>query len=446
MEILDSLNNPYHYQLSPEELFEYRVQRLLWILTSKEKAVLTRPPRSLRPYPDFFIPQGLAVLGTQKISTYVEASINYTPPKLKALDDSLKKFCRHYALFFVFPGKNYKKYLKFHCLPSYIHFLSFSELCHFACSKGDITRANQVGYSGLRNRFSWSFCDENTFSLKESEKIVRGLSKNRKLAIVLGTGISLELGADSWNKLVSDMMGCLNPKFVHNASTICDKLGNSPYSESLFAKLILTKVKNQDTYYNLLRSCVYGNFAGSFPKTSTLYSTAVFVKKHAPLVLSFNYDDFLERQMAIVHCPMKECWRKTDMAKEPFDYSKIYHVHGFLPNKERLSRKLEESIVLNEDEYFNFYESKLVDPRREMLIRVIQEKNCLFVGTSLSDIFFHGLLKKYSGAGFSHFAMINGKGLNKKEKGYLWRFFQCIHTYTMFYDSFESIKKALRRL
>jgi len=436
----------YRFDSTPNELFERRVEALLWREVSKEHGVLVPGRISPSISADFFIPHGLKILGTENIPTYVEALPSIDFSFVLNLRRSIAKKNSNFVLFVVYErgpvldhelainGGLEVRALSFHSLLVKIGYQVTTDSNHHST------------VSKTASRFGGIVPDLQKAPLLSVETYLANLVYHGQLALILGTGISADFGADLWGKLMSNLLDYLNPTFIKNISGVCGLLGNSVYSESLLTRLILTKARNKDIYYRALHSCIYRKFTGFFPDTSMLYGTAVFIKKHSPMVLTFNYDDYLEQQMSQLKSPMKACWNKTEIAKQSGNPKRIFHVHGYLPFGGKITSKIKDSIVLNEDDYYDFYQNSVVDPRRRLLSNVIAKKNCLFVGTSLSDIFFHVLLKGSSGAGTPHFVMLNGGGLNKAEKDYVREFFEHLHTRAMFYDSFDAITSALKRI
>jgi len=162
-----------------------------------------------------------------------------------------------------------------------------------------------------------------------------------------------------------------------------------------------------------------------------------------PVYLTTNYDDFMTRALSRQHRdPKREICRWNTLARnipsrfddgyEPTPANPVvFHLHGHT--------ELPSSIVLTEDDYFDF----LVNVSREPLLippriqKALTETSVLFIGYGLADWNFRVLLQGLSrfmekGLGRTHIAVMmppnvpNSETQQKKAQEYLSQYYQNI--------------------
>ena len=161
-----------------------------------------------------------------------------------------------------------------------------------------------------------------------------------------------------------------------------------------------------------------------------------------PIYLTTNYDDFMTRALARtkIRDPKREICRWNTIARnEPSRFDDgyeptaanpvVFHLHGHT--------QLPASIVLTEDDYFDFLvnvaSDPLVIPRR--IQKALTETSVLFIGYGLADWNFRVLLQSLyrymeKGLGRRHFAVmltpniLNSEAQQEKAQKYLSNYYE----------------------
>lgn len=175
-------------------------------------------------------------------------------------------------------------------------------------------------------------------------------------ALVLGAGISVDPGAQSWDSLLNQFTTELEQKkLIDDSNALSKKIGGSSLITAQFCKELYS---TEDDYYWAIHE---GLYAKRKPLNSkyTIYHIAQIIskcqwKKHFR-VLTYNYDDYLETYLKsekISHCTLYNEESEID-ASLP-----IYHVHGYMPQVKVKSHMLDshkKSIFLTEQNYNDLY-------------------------------------------------------------------------------------------
>ncbi len=178
-------------------------------------------------------------------------------------------------------------------------------------------------------------------------KILKNALSNNQLTLVCGAGISIAPGIPTWK---------------------------GKYLRLTLGKDFERKVKNQ-LYSNLKKDAL------STPMLNAISGLARPKRSGVRLesVITFNFDDLIESKLSrdnINHCSIWKEGQSHDTNELP-----IYHVHGFLPNKDEIDSP---NLVFSEESYH----SQFIDPyswSNLTQLNAFSSNICLFVGLSLSD-------------------------------------------------------------
>lgn len=223
-----------------------------------------------------------------------------------------------------------------------------------------------------------------------------------KLGIVLGAGISINIGLPDWNELVAKISQ--RDDIIKLGITI--DLKNDPISNAqlLFQAYKASKLKNaskEDKSYNRIemiikagwREIVHDTLYNHIPERideivhedDYLWSLIRVIKK-TPMTVNYNFDDTLQRMIS--HKKTEEDSRgyetlwNTNIYMYPKSSCVLYHPNGYLPYK--LSEHPSENIVFQEDSFAD----QLIDSingHYNVLLDYFTHNTCLLIGLSLCD-------------------------------------------------------------
>ena len=270
-------------------------------------------------------------------------------------------------------------------------------------------------YLSLEKIGELSTLNEESFKRELENRIKQ--DNDYPVSVIIGNGVSIPFGSDSWTNLSDYLFDYLTPKYVDNPDRVRATIGNSHFSNTLITKRLIDPKK----YYEALYSCVYRKYEKSMHRQGTIVNAIVKSKKRYPSLnlVTYNYDEFIEEEykketgktLSSVAGPKKDA-----MTAEP----KIKHVHGLLPYK---SPSTHTNIVLTQEEYFETYNLK------KNSWTVLTQKDalqglCLFVGSSMSDLFQMSLINEVKQSNYQNnstrtvekwFCLMCIKGLSPKD-------------------------------
>ncbi len=229
----------------------------------------------------------------------------------------------------------------------------------------------------------------NAHSLTRQE-IVRKLSKSlegKKLVFVLGAGVSMGFGLPNWDTLLQKLMITTIEK-EQNVSTVLSKLFSNIFAPSpLIAGRYLQKYYDEKklSFEEAVRKVLYEEL--DITKPSDLMNEIVnfcVAPGNSPSldsIITYNFDDILEQRLSKVGVaiPYKSIY---GIGMKPSKHLQIYHVHGFLPHKGKLTES--NQVTFGESIYHKQY-SDIYSWNNIVQINKFRDFNCLFIGSSLTD-------------------------------------------------------------
>ena len=173
--------------------------------------------------------------------------------------------------------------------------------------------------------------NENDFENKSRDNVVvlqQEIETNDNFAIVLGAGVSIDLGAKSWDDLLLHFETELKKSYVmDNVEALCKKVGGSSL---ITAQLCKDLYKNDNDYYWAIHTGLYGTslvkLAYEIDEIVKIIQKSIY-KKHFR-VLTYNFDNYLEQRLDKAGLGFNVLFDKDGIVNEKLS---IYHVHGFLP-------------------------------------------------------------------------------------------------------------------
>lgn len=281
------------------------------------------------------------------------------------------------------------------------------------------------------------------------------IENKRNPAIFVGNGVSISFGSDPWNKLSSNIFDYLCPFYIDDPENVRSAIGSSNYSTTFIAKSTLSK----DLYKNALIHGIYRKYDYHVMHTSEtfLHSVAEAKYRHQDMpFITYNYDYFIENDLKIYHPELafKSCSNGQDDSK--FSEPKIIHIHGKI--KDRISSI--NDIILTDDEYYEAYNYNIFNSNYSWVVRkqkeILENYTCLFVGSSMSDVFQIGLIqdlrkeinKKEDGNSsyWKCFALMCSKNMSDKDLLLVHNYFTFKGIYAIFCKKFEDLPIKLIEL
>ena len=237
----------------------------------------------------------------------------------------------------------------------------------------------------LRNNLTHTFTRT---SRGDITKELKQCYKKEKLVLVLGAGVSMSFGLPSWEILLQKLMVETLQK-DKSASSVLSKLFAKIFNPSpLIAGRYLQKYfeKNNQSFEEEVRNILYQEIERKTPSLLmdeiVRYCIAPGKSPNLNSIITYNFDDIVEQsiQKSGLDLPFKPIFGNgvdVDAGELP-----IYHVHGYLPEKEELTEA--NQITFGEKIYHKQY-TDIYSWNNIVQINKFRENNCLFIGTSLTD-------------------------------------------------------------
>jgi hypothetical protein len=218
--------------------------------------------------------------------------------------------------------------------------------------------------------------------VKQIEDFV-GSCENRKLVLVLGSGVSSNFGLPRWNELLN----CLLPK-VWSEGFHCDPSDTKLLTESLTdstpnpvvtARFIRHLAKER--FSETVRNQLYLQLKQDEKSISWLSEITVLCQsKRVDSIITYNFDDVLEQHLAENKVNFTSIYEHN--ANLISGSLPIYHVHGLL--QQHFQATEDTHIIFSEEDYHEQYHEPY---NWNTLIQLDKYRTmpCLFVGTSLTD-------------------------------------------------------------
>ena len=309
----------------------------------------------------------------------------------------------------------------------------------------------ELRFSNLENKFDIDELTPERISKENSElfkRYVKGyeLDDNYKgAALILGNGVSIPFGADSWDRLVDNLLDVMVPYHIDDSKRIRNALSNSTYAMSSFAKGTLQRDELTALYNDTLYSSIYRKYHSLMAKEETLAKVIAEGKyKHMKMpIYTYNYDTFVEQQYT--HDYHKDLFHRSSDEYTSGKDDIVIHLHGFVGYS---TRKVK-GIVLTDKEYFDAYLSNPSSTVRKAQEYVLSHYKCLFVGSSMSDLFQMSIIQdiaKKQGKDWCCFALMCFHGLSLNEKIQMLRYYREKGIYIILADDFKDMPSVLREL
>jgi len=234
--------------------------------------------------------------------------------------------------------------------------------------------------------------DDEKQKIKQSyiEKIKQAY-QNEDIVLFLGAGVSIDAGVPLWSGLIKKLLIHMinskvnNRKLSEKETEMLNNLAyknqeNSPLTQMRYIKSAFT----DEEYYELVHDVLYSRPL----KTETKLLDAL-AKISAPQrayngirsIVTYNFDDLLERKFAEKEIEFNTVYQEDDMAA--MNKLNIYHVHGYLPFKWN-GFDVDTNLIFSEEDYHKVYRDAFSWSNLTQL-NAFRDSTCLFIGCSLTD-------------------------------------------------------------
>lgn len=265
--------------------------------------------------------------------------------------------------------------------------------------RGSIKSFSEYALEVLENRTLIDI-SERLFSkrvpLDEQISKINNFLINRDLVLVLGAGVSVDHNLPDWDSLLQKLListiqqGTRQDKYK---SKVLSKIFTSifPLTPLIAGRYLqnffMLSDKSDDLKFEkAVRNAIYSEIDLSVEsnlfKEIRQFCIAPGNSPNLDSIITYNFDDLLEKYLNNIDIDiLYESIYAPGMNPKPNSLP-IYHVHGYLPEKVSLS--LKNKITLSEDIYHQQY-SDIYGWSNLVQLNKFNEKNCLFIGTSLTD-------------------------------------------------------------
>jgi hypothetical protein len=219
--------------------------------------------------------------------------------------------------------------------------------------------------------------------------------RNKRLAIIVGAGVTLSATADSsgkplsrvtWTGLIQNGLDFLVgegyvDRLNHGTKPAYEALQNPDINGMLDAANILSSQLRQHGQFPTWLQSVFGSLDQDVRHPAILEALKK-LHDNGAILLTTNYDDILEKYCGLRHIGRSKI---EDIVKfRRGDLGGVFHVHGSYHDPQE--------VVLDTTGYYQIKES---DEVQNMLKAFLDDKTILFVGcgSGLEDPNFDGLLK-----------------------------------------------------
>ncbi len=249
------------------------------------------------------------------------------------------------------------------------------------------------------------------------------------VVLFLGAGASKAAGITMWKELISELHMSLINKFLENDIIQMNekqKIKASKYIASkndvapLLQTRLLRKAFNKE-FESILKDILYKNCKWKSTLLDEIALCCDADSGKVSAIVNYNFDDLVETTLKVKNIPYASIYNE-DMAVESGTVG-IYHVHGFLPQKEVLHNDLTEPLLVFAEEG---YHKLMIDPynwANLVQLNYMTNNTCVFIGMSMTDPNLRRLLdivaqkRIDSKAVCKHYAIMQKSQYSDKENG-----------------------------
>ena len=230
--------------------------------------------------------------------------------------------------------------------------------------------------------------------------------REKKLVLVLGSGMSKDFGLPDWKNLSKALLSkhLATSKTSNYSDYVADLLISYNSNFTVLVRNIHHNFKNNSetrTFEEFVRDVIYEKINDTRKHLS--FDEIKKSINNLDSIITYNFDDTLDRYLENGSRKIKTIY-STGVQPDGEELP-IYHVHGFLPRDEDLTP--DNIITLSEYLYHQLY-TDIYCWSNIIQINKFTNNICLFIGTSLNDPNLRRLLdvaKKLRNEKYSHYML-----------------------------------------
>lgn len=229
-------------------------------------------------------------------------------------------------------------------------------------------------------------------------------SKNARLTLVLGAGVSSQCNVPMWKEMVN---GLIKLSLDRATQTL---IKSAKLSETRIIRL-MSKYSGEN-YRKHLVNLIYAR--AKIPSQSTLghvsaFAARAFKSGMMNRVITYNFDDLFRERLRHAH-PRIKLKVITHDGEYRFDESalSIIHPHGWIPRDLDHDQAISAKLVFSEIDYHNSFKDPMYWANCAQ-VSAFSESTCLIVGISFHDPNHRRLLdatRKFGGTQLKHVAIM----------------------------------------
>lgn len=207
---------------------------------------------------------------------------------------------------------------------------------------------------------------------------------NQNLVLVLGAGVSTSCGIPNWNKLLQLLLSKSFEEDTGVSEVYADIFDSVFKPNNIITGRYLSNYFSDKNFESFVRKSLYPKNLTKSKLISEIAKFCTFKKNSAQLnsIVSYNYDDILEENIRLEDNPLSFKPIFSEYESQNNIELLIFHVHGFLPQKGKLSPH--NRIVLGENSYHSQY-ADIYSWQNVVQLNKFRDTTCLFIGSSLTD-------------------------------------------------------------
>lgn len=235
---------------------------------------------------------------------------------------------------------------------------------------------------------------------------------DKRFGLVLGAGVSKDLGFPVWEELVRRIS---SHQDIDAKDLIKEDNKNISISQLLYQKYkskMKSRANEEESKYNRLEMKIRAGWheivhdalykdvpenINELQKNSVYIQSFIDIIKESPITINYNFDDSLERLLAALRTPAEVSksrgYKATWSANMRVDHETriIYHPNGYLPLK--IDENPSPQIIFLQDSFEDQLISSITG-HYAFLVNHLAQTTCLLVGLSLEDPTLKNILRQ----------------------------------------------------